>query len=146
MVRHYNHDASNCISRITTECSIIAVLSISSPGNIFTDRNSTKTATVGRRSQDADLGDHNSREYFWPKTPTRSTRSAGNPTTPRPGQDDRGYAAYLEKHLQPVLPLFERLKQLEEEDAIRTDSKAARLPNRAIRSHSASASWKSCSP
>jgi hypothetical protein len=57
-----------------------------------------------------------------PKTPKPSIRIAGSPTTPI-----EGYSAYLETHLQPVIPLFERLKRLEEEDAIRTDGKAAPL-------------------
>lgn len=133
IVRHYNHDAANRISRITTECSIIARIVDKIPlEDIFTDpKFNAESAPLAGEAKALIAAITNAREYFYPPGDTE-TINQGRWKPYDAGAWDKmieGYAGYLQTQLQPVLPLFERLKRLEEANAIRTDRKAAPIAN-----------------
>jgi hypothetical protein len=132
LVRHFNHDAANRISRITTECSIIArIVEKIPPGDTFT--NPTFQSEAGPLAEEAKAliaTVSNAREFFWPPGDDVDTINRGRWQPFDATVWDNmmvEFALYLQERLEPVLPLFERLKRLEEAGAIRTDGKAAPL-------------------
>src|SRR5690242_2916916 len=68
IVRHYNHDASNCISRVTTECSIISrIIEKFPPEDIFTDEEFHDDAEpLAAEAKKLIESITNAREYFYP--------------------------------------------------------------------------------
>jgi hypothetical protein len=129
IVRHYNHDAANRISRVTTECSIIVrIIEKIAPEDIFTDpAYQPEAAPLAEEAKTLIAAISNAREFFWPQGDTDAINQ-GRWQPYDAGAWDRmlaEYGAYLQTQLQPVLPLFERLRRLEEGNAIRTDGKAA---------------------
>lgn len=133
IVRHYNHDAANFISRITTECSIIArIIEKIPPEDVFTDpKFQPEGAPLAAEARALLTSITNAREYFYPPGDTETINQGRWKPYDATAWDKmvEGYNAYLTAQLQPVLPLFERLKRLEEANAIRTDSKAAPMAN-----------------
>jgi hypothetical protein len=129
LVRHYNHDVANRISRITTECSIIIRIVEKIPlDQVFRDpAYQAEAAPLSEEAKALIAAVSNSREFFWPQSDSDTL----NQERWRPydgGAWDAmivEFAAYLQTHLTPVLPLFERLQQLEEAGVIRLDGKAA---------------------
>ncbi len=129
IVRHYNHDAANRISRVTTECSIIVRIIEKIPlDDIFTDPAfQPEAAPLAEEARTLIAAVSNAREFFWPQGDTDAINQARWQPYDA-GAWDRmiaEYGVYLQTQLQPVLPLFERLLRLEEARAIRTDGKAA---------------------
>lgn len=133
IVRHYNHDVANRISRITTECSIISRIIEKVPStDVFTDpKFEPEGAPLAAEARALLNAITNSREYFYPPGDTETINQARWKPYNADAWDKmiEGYNQYLMTQLQPVLPLFERLKRLEEANAIRTDSKAAPMAN-----------------
>src|SRR5512139_3887647 len=68
LVRHYNHDAANRVSRVTTECSIIArIVEKIPPGDVYTDPSfQSESAPLAEEAKALIAAISNSREFFWP--------------------------------------------------------------------------------
>jgi hypothetical protein len=131
LVRHFNHDAANRISRITTECSIIArIVEKIPPEDTFTDPSfQVEAGPLAAEAKALIAAISNAREFFWPPEDAEALNQERWKPFDAAAWDNMTveFALYLQTHLEPVLPLFERLKRLEEAGAIRTDGKAAPL-------------------
>lgn len=132
VAREFNHDAVNTVNPITAECSIlIRIIEKFPPEEIFSDPefyDEAEPLVAEAKALVAALTDFP--HFFKPAGDEDEsiTRERWKP------YDDSAwdkmlaeYGEYLNKQLQAVLPLFERLKELEEEDAIRPDGKGAPL-------------------
>ncbi len=127
VVRHYNHDVANRVSRITTECSIlIRIAERVPPQEIFSD-----PALAGDGQQLAaeakvllDSISH-SREFFYPPGDAEGKHLERWAPYDASGWDKMigELIAYLTEKLQPIEPLMERLQRLEASGAVKPDGR-----------------------
>jgi len=133
VVRQFNHDVANKLSRVTTECSIInRMLDRVPPEEIFAD-----LALVGEGKQLAAAaqkvvdGLGKTREFFWPPENTEeATRQRWSPYDAAAWDKMIvQFHGYLTERLEPVVPLFEKLTVLEGSGAVKLDGRGKQLLN-----------------
>ena len=136
VVRQFNHDVANKLSRATTECSIISrMMDRVPPEEIFVDlalaAQSKPLATAAQQLTDS-LS--KTREFFFPPNePEEAARQRWSPYDVSAWERlIVQFHGYLTEQLEPVIPLFEKLSVLEGSGAIRPDGRGKQLLNSRI--------------
>jgi len=127
LVRHYNHDMANRLSRITTECSILSrIAERVAPEEILVDP--AQADEIKRLAVEAKtLVDNvsNVREFFYPAGDTEGNGLKQYAPFDATGWDAMtgAFTSYLVEKLQPIEPLFAHLAELEVSGLIKPDGR-----------------------
>ena len=128
LVRHYNHDMANRISRITTECSILTRIADKvSPEEALTDpsrMNDVKQLAESAKTLSDNLS--NVREFFYPGGDMEGNGLKKYAPYDASAWDAMAgeFIAYLVDRLGPIEPLFQQLEVLEASGVVKADGRA----------------------
>ncbi len=131
IVRHYNHDVANRISRITTECSILTrIAERIPPEEVFTDpAYYAEGPAAGAEAKVLVDALSNTRQFFYPPGDTDAiNRARWRPYDAAAWDKMIGeFTAYLAERLGSVETLFERLYRLENAGVLKIDGRGKSL-------------------